>query len=106
MDIYAKAKYMLNRGINPFIVAKIAGHNSLEQIQKTYGHAYDDNKKEAAEIFGSFIEPSVLVINGIGSDGRFQTELHDSLSKAMEALDAASNNSKSNDKPSRFKLCR
>ncbi len=83
---HSSVSYMLHRGIAPFIVSKIAGHSSLEQIQRTYGHAYDDNKKEAAEVFGSFLEPKIVVLGGYDNDGEALTKLHDDINKAFDAI--------------------
>ena len=38
------------------MVAQIAGHSSIEQIKKTYGHVWDKTKKEAANTLGKMIE--------------------------------------------------
>lgn len=43
--------YLLNSGVPAIVIMKIAGHASLEQINKTYGHAWDSEKVEAAEKF-------------------------------------------------------
>ena len=48
---HSSLSYMLNNGVDPLVVMKIAGHSSLEQIQKRYGHAWDSSKIEAADKF-------------------------------------------------------
>ena len=49
---HSSISFLLNNGVDPFVVAKIAGHSTLEQINKTYGHVYDRSQKEAV---GNFI---------------------------------------------------
>lgn len=48
---HSSISYMLNNGIDPDVVRKIAGHKSLEQIEKTYGHVYKSRVNNAAYVF-------------------------------------------------------
>ncbi len=48
---HSSISYLLNNGVDPYVVMKIAGHSSLEQITKTYGHLYDRSQREAMANF-------------------------------------------------------
>ncbi len=48
---HSSISYMLYKGIKMETVAKIAGHKSTEQIQKTYGHVYRSEVVNAAFAF-------------------------------------------------------
>lgn len=48
---HTSISYMLHQGISPYVVMKIAGHKSLEYIEKTYGHVYSTDKAEASNKF-------------------------------------------------------
>lgn len=48
---HSSISYMLYRGVDIYTVAKIAGHNSIDQIRKTYGHVYDASLQNAANVF-------------------------------------------------------
>lgn len=53
---HSSLSFMLHSGVDPFTVAKIAGHSSLEQIHKTYGHVYDEAMAQAANVFNRIKE--------------------------------------------------
>lgn len=53
---HSSISYMINNGVDLFVVAQIAGHSSIEQIKKTYGHVWDKTKKEAANTLGKMFE--------------------------------------------------
>ena len=40
------------------ILAQIAGHSSLKQLEKRYGHVWDKSKKAAAETAGKMFTKS------------------------------------------------
>ena len=44
---HSAATYMLRRGMNPLLVAKIFGHESLAMITRTYSHLTVDDAHEA-----------------------------------------------------------
>lgn len=50
---HSSISYMLYMGVDPAVVSKIASHNSLEQIQKTYGHIYDKQVNDVAHVFNT-----------------------------------------------------
>ena len=53
---HSSISYMINNGVDLFVVAQIAGHSSIEQIKKTYSHVWDKTKKEAANTLGKMFE--------------------------------------------------
>lgn len=48
---HSSISYLLNSGVEPITVMRLAGHSTLEQIQQTYGHIYKSTEEEASRHF-------------------------------------------------------
>lgn len=53
---HSSISYMLHNGVKPDVVRKIAGHSTMEQIEKTYGHVYKSKVNDAAFVFDKIKE--------------------------------------------------
>ena len=53
---HSSISYMLYRGVDVYTVAKIAGHDSIDQIRKTYGHVYEASLQNAVNVFNDIKE--------------------------------------------------
>lgn len=75
---HSAISYMLYRKVPKSVVARIAGHSSTEQINKTYEHVYDVEKYKAAQVFNDIKK---------GKDVEDEQEVESSSSEATGSGD-------------------